>query len=374
MKFLIVSNAPLIIKQEKFFAYSPYVKEMGIWAKYADEVALCCPQWKKENDLFVSEVPFVIHTNFWLSDFNIKSVKSLFKAFFQIIYNFLILFRAMIWADHIHLRCPGNVGLLASIAQIFFFWKIKTAKYAGNWDPDAKQPWTYKLQRWLLSNKFLTRNMQVLVYGEWPNQTKNIKPFFTATYSENDANEAILQRDLNSEIQFLFVGTLTKGKRPLYAIQLFENLIQKGYNAKLAILGEGKEMTKIKQFCQSHQLEDKVTFYGNKELSFVKEMYRTSHFLILPSKSEGWPKVVAEAMFWGCVPLSTVVSCVPFMLGNEKRGLVLSLDVNRDGQQITDLLNDSEHYHRISNDASDWSRQYTTDYFEKEIAKLVKRF
>ena len=36
----------------------------------------------------------------------------------------------------------------------------------------------------ILSNTFLTKNMQVLVYGEWEGSSKNVKSFFTATYSE----------------------------------------------------------------------------------------------------------------------------------------------------------------------------------------------
>nr|MBP9793339.1 glycosyltransferase family 1 protein [Flavobacterium sp.] len=69
----------------------------------------------------------------------------------------------------------------------------------------------------------------------------------------------------------------------------------------------------------------------------------------------------------------TAVSCVPFMLGNGKRGVVLRLDEKQDQQKIVDLFNNPDQYHRISNAASNWSRQYTTDYFEREIAKLVKQ-
>ena len=72
------------------------------------------------------------------------------------------------------------------MVQIFFPKKNKTAKYAGNWDPHSKQPWSYKLQRWILQNTFLTRNMTVLVYGEWPTMSSNCRSFFTATYRDSD--------------------------------------------------------------------------------------------------------------------------------------------------------------------------------------------
>ncbi|WP_427875193.1 hypothetical protein [Flavobacterium sp. MMS24-S5] len=89
-----------------------------------------------------------------------------------------------------------------------------------------------------MSNTFMTRNMQVLVYGEWENSSKNIKPFFTATYSESDKTP-MKKNDLKGEIKFIFVGTLVSGKRPLYSVQLVEALIKKGYNVTLQLYGEG---------------------------------------------------------------------------------------------------------------------------------------
>ena len=46
--------------------------------------------------------------------------------------------------------------------------------------------------------------------------------------------------------------------------------------------------------------------------------------MILPSKSEGWPKAIAEGMFFGCIPIATPVSCVPWMLADGSRGILVS--------------------------------------------------
>ena len=42
----------------------------------------------------------------------------------------------------------------------------------------------------------------------------------------------------------------------------------------------------------------------------IKKAYKRAHFLVFISKSEGWPKVVAEAMFWKCLPISTAMYLV----------------------------------------------------------------
>ena len=80
MKLAIISSSPFIKKNDDYFAYSPYVKELEIWAKYGDEVAVACPFWDNENGLLVSRIPFPIAVIHNLKGFNIKSFKNLVKA------------------------------------------------------------------------------------------------------------------------------------------------------------------------------------------------------------------------------------------------------------------------------------------------------
>ena len=103
----------------------------------------------------------------------------------------------------------------------------------------------------------------------------------------------------------------------------------------------------------------------------MKEVYNRSHFLLLPSKSEGWPKVVAEALFWGCVPVATPVSCVASMLDNGNRGIVLSLDVASDTEKIISTCENEPYYQQIRSQGIQWSRKYTTTAFEAALSKLM---
>ncbi len=372
MRLLVVSSAPLIPTSEGWEAYSPYVKEMQFWAKYADEVQFCCPVWKTDRNLLVSSISFPMEPPIELDEFDIKSLKNVIKSIWAVMTNFVTICKAMHKADHIHLRCPGNIGLLGCIAQIFFPKKVKTAKYAGNWDPKSKQPFSYKLQRWILSNTFLTHNMQVLVYGEWENSTKNIKPFFTATYHEKDKRE-VLVRNFSGEIRFLFVGTLSKGKQPLYAIQLVEKLYRLGYNVSLKMYGEGTERALLESYITDKKLDKFIALLGNQNTFVVQESYQNSHFSILPSQSEGWPKVLAEAMFWGCVPIASPVSCVSNMLDYGNRGLILTMDLNHDTEQINHLIKDTVAYQMKAKKGVEWARYFTLDYFEEEIRKLINK-
>lgn len=370
MTFCIITHVPHGYQNGQYFAYSPYVREMNLWSKYVDKIVLVAPLNlgnKTPIDIEYS------HRNIDLRQvpmFNFLNLKSSFQTLFRLPKISFEIYKAMKSADHIHLRCPGNMGLLGCIIQVFFPRKKKTAKYAGNWDLKSKQPLSYRFQKWILSNTFLTKNMQVLVYGEWENSTKNIKPFFTASYFEKDKTD-VQPRQLNDKISFVFVGTLSNGKQPLYAIQLIEQLHKMDGNVRLDIYGEGNEGEYLKHYIAENNLEDIVFLNGNQNQETIKTAYLKNHFVVLPSLSEGWPKVIAEGMFWGCLPIASRVSCVPNMLENGNRGLLLDMKLTDDAQTIKNLMNNNNLYQEKVNNAINWSRNYTLDVFEDEIKKLL---
>lgn len=169
----------------------------------------------------------------------------------------------------------------------------------------------------------------------------------------------------------MFVGVLSEGKQPLYALQLFHRQLHFNGAMRFDFFGEGIERKKIEEYIAIHKLADKVTLRGNQSKEIVEQAYQKSHFMILPSKSEGWPKVVAEAMFWGCVPIVTSVSCVPYLLDDENRGILLTMDLNNDTQKIQGCITDKNDYCSKAQKAMKWSRYYTLDYFEEEIKGLL---
>ncbi len=371
MTFCIITHVIHSQSEGKYFGYAPYVNEMNLWLKYVDKVIVVAPL-KAIDKTAIHQI--YKHPNIEFIDvpsFSLTSFKELFKTVLSLPLLFSKIVDGMKRSNHIHLRCPGNMGLLGAFIQLFFPNKVKTAKYAGNWDTNSKQPLSYKIQKYILSNTFLTKNMKVLVYGDWKNQTKNIKSFFTATYRE-DEKAIVTARSLKAKIQFLFVGTLTVGKQPIYAIKLVETLKNRGENVELSIYGEGQEREALQDYIQINDLQNIVFLKGNINLEEMKLIYQKSHFMILPSKSEGWPKVVAEAMFWGCLPIASKVSCVPNMLDDGERGILLSEHLDEDCKSVLNCIKNQELYNSKINAAISWSRNFTIDKFESKIEKLLK--
>lgn len=370
MIFGIITHAVHKIKDGQIYAYEPYVREMNLWGKYVDEIIIVAPVSVNEIRSIDASYSNSNIKVIAIPNFDITSIKNIIRSILVIPKICNSIYKVMKQVNHIHLRCPGNVGLLGCLIQVFFPSKIKTAKYAGNWDPESKQPLTYKFQKWILGNTFLSKNIKVLVYGEWLKQSKNILPFFTASYQKHEIEE-IPKKDFNTKIKLLFVGAFSIGKQPLLSVKTTQKLISKGYNVSLDMFGNGSEFIKVEKYISDNKLYKDIKLHGNQSKETVKQAFKNSHFLIFISKSEGWPKVVAESMFWSCLPVSTKVSCVPTMLDYGKRGCLINDNLQDAVIKIEEYLNNEKIYSESVEKAKIWSQQYTLDTFESAIKELI---
>ena len=117
MRLLVITLAPTINKENSYFSYAPYVKEMNLWFSQVDDITILSPSSYSQKLLI---------TPFYRKDINVSSIPNLnFESFKTIIKSSLSIpvilvkiFKAMHQADHIHLRCPGNIGLIGCLPLI----------------------------------------------------------------------------------------------------------------------------------------------------------------------------------------------------------------------------------------------------------------
>jgi glycosyltransferase involved in cell wall biosynthesis len=371
IKFLVVTYTPTLKKDSKYYSYSPYVDEMDVWFKYADEYRIISPNTYpsdflskpfKSKNIKYYHIPFIALNTLAVA---LKSIVLLPYTLFQ-------LFRAMLWATHIHFRSPGNVTLLGSIVQVLFPSKTKSVKYAGNWDPNSNQPFSYRLQQSIFRSTKLSKNIKVLVYGEWPNETKNIYPFISATYKKSE-KVPFKNRDYSKKLKFVFIGAMVIGKRPMLTVKIIQSLIEKGTVSELHMFGDGNLIDEVRQYIKDNHLNAFIFVHGNQDKKVLKECLLDAHFTILPSKSEGWPKAIGEGMFFGAIPISTKISCLPWILDFGGRGFLIESDLETAVETIIMELNKGEDYlNAMSKKAQDWSQQFTIDRLEEEIKNIVR--
>lgn len=372
MRFLIISGAYHYHKDGLLYAYGPYVREINIWISQVDEVVVMCEL--HDGEPAGMDIPYehskpikvLGHKGFEFTSAkaSIRSVALMPLIVFRMI-------REMWRADHIHFRGPSSIALIATFVQILFPWKKKTMKYAGNWDWDFPVPLSYKLQKWIPNNTLLTHNIKVLVYGHWPYSSKNILPFFTATYQEQEKAPVI--KNWHASPVFIFSGLLEDHKQPLVAYQIFKTIAHEVPDAQMVFCGGGYLQPVIEQMAAADGLAAQVLCTGSIPKEEMKRHYQSAHFLLFQSKSEGWPKAVAESMFWGVIPVTREVSMVPEMLGLGERGILTKPtdDIAAIAERVLTLWKDKATCMHMSTLCMEWSRQFTLNKFESELKKLI---
>ena len=130
----------------------------------------------------------------------------------------------------------------------------------------------------------------------------------------------LFRRDKKSatdQCEFLSVGRLTAKKDPLSTIRAFDLCLKSAPDSKLSIIGDGDLMQDCRNLTVELGIENRVTFFGAKPSSFVREaMSKASVFVqhsITPETGdkEGWPVALAEAAASELPIVSTIHASIP---------------------------------------------------------------
>jgi glycosyltransferase involved in cell wall biosynthesis len=219
-------------------------------------------------------------------------------------------------ADLVHVRCPANISLIAIVLLAFVRNpRIRWIKYAGSWVRYPGEAWSYKFQRWWLRHG-LARAV-VTINGVWPNQEDHIKSFLNPCLTGEElsvAARAARAKHDSGELRLLFVGRTEKAKGTDKVLEILAGLRIRGRDATLDVVGDGPARRKMEAMADALPIRNSVSFHGWLPRPSLAELYARAHFLLLPSDSEGWPKVISEAMAYGVIPIASDVGSISQIL------------------------------------------------------------
>lgn len=202
----------------------------------------------------------------------------------------------------IHTRGPSVPAWVAIIFSKFFVKKKIWHKYAGNWN-EQSPPFSYRQQRSLLKKS----PHPVTINGRWGDTNPNIVSFENPCFSEAElaVSRGIVKTFSAEKVEILFVGRLEHEKGIHHVLEA-ANQLPTHFNWH--IVGDGKERKYVERTVSECS---NVNFWGALSRTQLNEIYSKCHFFLLPTiASEGFPKVIAEACGFGCIPIVSQVSSI----------------------------------------------------------------
>jgi glycosyltransferase involved in cell wall biosynthesis len=346
LKLLVVSHTPHYLRGGRVVGFGPTVRELSHLAGLFDSLVHLAPLHRGEapESALTYEGPFADRVELrplppMGGDGPLAKLGILLRAP-ELSRR---LRREVAAADAWHVRAPANISLLAMAFFPVFPPRPCWVKYAGNWRPEGKEPWSYGWQRrWLARPR---PGVAVTVNGRWPNDPPHVEAFRNPSFTaaELAAARAGGERRLpaaGEKLGLLFVGRLDEPKGAGRAIEILAALRRGGVEARLELAGGGGERESFEALAVHLGVAPDVHFAGELPRPALAELYRKAHFLLLPSRSsEGWPKVLSEAMAHGALPLAGAVSSISQGLADAGAGRALPpLEVDAFLAAIRDYL------------------------------------
>jgi glycosyltransferase involved in cell wall biosynthesis len=375
MKLLIVSNMMHHADNGRIIGHGPTVREINYLAQLFDEVRhIGCLHTDEPSklelqyeDARIQLVPLPPAGGAGLRD-KLGILKHSW-LYFRTIY------RELSWADVVHVRTPANIPLIAIVILAFVQYpKTRWIKFAGNWQPEKPDALSYRFQRWWLKKGW--HRGYVTVNGEWD----NLPPFFRSFVNPCLTDEQIQRgrqvaasKTLETPVRIIFVGALKSTKGVDRVLEIVKQLQVMNVSFRLDLIGDSNERSVFEERVSQLEVVNQVYFHGWLSRDHIDAFYEAAHFILLPSKGEGWPKVLSEAMGFGVVPLASKVGSISYFIDGAQAGHTYYLDdIGGYRDQILEYLHNPEIWKIASENAVKLAERFSYSNYLSDVRRMLK--
>lgn len=175
-------------------------------------------------------------------------------------------------------------------------------------------------------------------------------------------------REENKKINFIQVGRLMKNKNIEGTLRIIKELRNRGYDAKLDIVGHGPLRREIESL--SAHYGDFVEYHGQLSKEQILEKYDKTDIYIMPSKNETFGLVYIEAMSQGIPVIYTKGEGIDGYFKQLEVGAAINYrNINESIKLIEDILND---YNNISERCKEACVDFTWSDIGEEYSRIYK--
>ncbi|ASS76733.1 hypothetical protein CIG75_18510 [Tumebacillus algifaecis] len=167
------------------------------------------------------------------------------------------------------------------------------------------------------------------------------------------------------EVRIFNAGSMaTLYKAQDVQIQALHRLIQNGINARLVLAGDGVCRQQFEEVAASLDISSKVDFLGMLPgAEAVRQELDRADLFILPSRTEGLPRAVIEAMARGLPCIGTNIGGIPELLASDD--LVPVENAEALAQRIAEMIEDAKLYTERSEQNWQKAKEYHANQLDE---------
>ncbi len=366
---VVVSDTALYKENGQVFGFGPVVKELElIQSDFEKIIWIGANRPDKMGVGTLIPVKSVNIKTILIPEMGGKSVREVVKILLLYPYLFFLILKYISTADVIHTRLPSHPAFIAVLISFLFPKKIWWNKFAGSWDPNTL-PFFYKFQRSILLK---AKHSKVAINGFWEDQPKHCISLENPCLYNTDLVEgkiSLKNKVFEGPYTFIFIGRLDNAKG-------VDKIIEALHNTPIDKIKEvhfvGDSSNKILYENQASFLGYKVNFHGFLSTEQVHELLKKADFLLLPSKSEGFPKVIAEAACYGVIPIVSDVGSITHYI-NDSNGFVWKISSNKPFEEVflNAINTDTQNLKEMSNSIAEVATLFTFENYKRKLDEMV---
>ena len=245
--------------------------------------------------------------------------------------------------------------------------------------PLVRLLWTTSLKRICKKAVGVSYVTQKYLQAKYPCKAHEGKNgYFTAAYSsvelpDDKFGESRIYKKQDkyviSHVANAFTGY---GKGHITLMNAAKIVIEKGYNIEIWFVGDGPLKQDFVDYSKKLGISEYVKFLGRMPNGEdVRKKIKESDIFVFPTKAEGLPRVILEAMAEGLPVISTPVCGIPEILPNEC--LVLYDDYDGYAKTIIDLINSPERMTQYSEKNIEVAKEYKSSILNERRKIFYKK-
>lgn len=209
----------------------------------------------------------------------------------------------------------------------------------------------------------IKRKAQLEGSGEMKKRS-SIKPELAEVHAEN-----FPEAKSESKIpQFISIGRLHSRKGYHKLMAAHAKLLQDGFAHSVLIIGDGEELPNLLEQRKKLGVEKTFVFAGNKMNPYP--YLKNSDFFIMPSESEAWPLVIAEALILQKPIIATKVGDVETLIAHRKTGYLIPYETDEMYSAMKEFLTNGKLVSEIRENLVGIEKQFDNKKIFEEIEKI----